>query len=528
MARVLVSDPIAQEGIDILKRSADVDVKIGLAKEELISIIGDYDGLAVRSETKVTSEVLAAAKNLKIIGRAGVGVDNIDVPDATKRGIVVVNSPGGNTIAAAELTMALLLAMARNIPAATASLKAGEWKRSKYVGVELYKKTLGVIGFGKIGREVAKRALAFEMEILAHDPFLSADAASRVGARVVDLDELIKASDFITLHLPKNAQTSKLISDAQFAAMKEGVRLINCARGGIIDEDALVRAVESGKVAGAAIDVFEMEPASPDNPLLKLENIVTTPHLGASTEEAQVNVAIDVAEQIVDVLGGQPPRSAVNMPALSVDQLALLTPYLKLAQAMGTLAVSTTDGRGEAVEITYYGDVSHGGDTGPITRAALVGFLQPVSPENVNYVNALLLAESRGINVEETRSTAHPEYTDLMTIRYKTDRQTREISGTVFGRGDIRITSIDGYAVDLVPQGRVIVSQHTDKPGVIGQVGALLGSHEVNIAGMYVGRKVQGKDAVMVLSVDNPVSTEVMQKLRELDALETVQLVEFL
>ncbi len=528
MVRVLVSDPIAQEGIDILKRSADVDVKIGLSKEELISIIGDYDGLAVRSETKVTSEVLAAAKNLKIIGRAGVGVDNIDVPDATKRGIVVVNSPGGNTIAAAELTMALLLAMARNIPAATASLKAGEWKRSKYVGVELYKKTLGVIGFGKIGREVAKRALAFEMEILAHDPFLSADAASRVGARVVDLDELIKASDFITLHLPKNAQTSKLISDAQFAAMKEGVRLINCARGGIIDEEALVRAVESGKVAGAAIDVFEQEPASPDNPLLKLENIVTTPHLGASTEEAQVNVAIDVAEQIVDVLGGQPPRSAVNMPALSVDQLALLTPYLKLAQAMGTLAVSTTDGRGEAVEITYYGDVSHGGDTGPITRAALVGFLQPVSPENVNYVNALLLAESRGINVEETRSTAHPEYTDLMTIRYKTDRQTREISGTVFGRGDIRITSIDGYAVDLVPQGRVIVSQHTDKPGVIGQVGALLGSHEVNIAGMYVGRKVQGKDAVMVLSVDNPVSTEVMQKLRELDALETVQLVEFL
>lgn len=526
MAKVLVSDPIAQEGIDILSRHADVDVKTGLSKDELIAIIGGYDALAVRSETKVTADVLAAAGKMKIIGRAGVGVDNIDVAEATRRGIVVVNSPGGNTIAAAELTMALLLAMARNIPAATASLKAGQWKRSKFVGVELYKKTLGVIGFGKIGREVARRALSFEMEVVAHDPFLSADAARRAGVRVVDLDELFSTSDFITLHLPKNAQTAKLVSDEQFARMKTGVRIINAARGGIIDEAALQRALESGKVAAAAIDVYEQEPVTPDNPLIHLEQTVTTPHLGASTAEAQVNVSIDVSEQIVDVLAGNPARSAVNMPALTPEQMATLSPYIRLAEAMGTLAVSTTEGRAEAVEVQYFGDLA-AGDTGPITRAALVGFLQPVTPENVNYVNAILLAESRGISIEETRASVHPEYTDLMTITFKTDKQTREISGTVFGRGDIRITAIDRFAIDIVPHGRILVSRHEDKPGVIGKVGAILGSHNVNIAGMHVGRAEQGKQALMVLSVDDPVSEDVMDELRGAQGLQTVQLVEF-
>ncbi len=526
MAKVLVSDPIAQRGIDILSKHADVDVKTGLSKEELISIVGGYDALAVRSETKVTAEVLAAATNMKIIGRAGVGVDNIDVPEATRRGIVVVNSPGGNTIAAAELTMALLLAMARNIPAATCALKSGQWVRSKYVGVELYKKTLGIVGFGKIGREVARRALSFEMDVIAHDPFLSADAAQRAGVRVVDLDELITRSDFITLHLPKNAQTTKLISDEQFAKMKDGVRIINAARGGIVDEKALERALESGKVAGAAIDVYEQEPASPEHPLIKMEQTVTTPHLGASTKEAQVNVAIDVAEQIVDVLAGNPPRSAVNMPALSSEQMAVLSPYIRLAEAMGTLAVSTTEGRAQAAEIHYFGGLASE-DTGAVTRAALVGFLQPVTPENVNYVNAMLLAESRGIHIEETRSSTHPEYTDLMTITYKTDKQRREVSGTVFGRGDIRITSIDGYAIDIIPHGRILVSEHLDKPGVIGKVGVILGSHNVNIAGMHVGREEQGKQAVMVLAVDDPVSDELMKELKTVEGLQTVQLVEF-
>lgn len=526
MARVLVSDPIAQEGIDILKKAADVDVKTGMPKEELISIIKDYDALAVRSETKVTADVLAAAKNLKIIGRAGVGVDNIDVPEATRRGVMVVNSPGGNTIAAAELTMALLMAMARNIPAATASLQSGEWKRSKFVGVELYSKTLGVVGFGKIGREVAKRSLAFGMEVIATDPFLSEEAAARAGVKLVELDDLIRRSDIITLHLPKNPQTANLIGDAQFAMMKDGVRIVNCARGGIVDEAALAKAIESGKVAGAAIDVYSSEPPAPDNPLIGLARSVTTPHLGASTEEAQINVAIDVAEQIVDVLAGRPARSAVNMPSMSPDEMSLVAPYMRLAEAMGTLAVSITEGGGQMVECSYFGDIARA-DTNPITRAALVGFLNPSTPENVNYVNSLLLAESRGVRVEETRSGAHAEYMDLMTVKFTTDRAVREISGTVFGRGDIRITSIDGFAIDVVPQGRVIVSEHEDKPGIIGSVGQILGSHKINIAGMHVGRQSRGQRAVMVLSVDDPVPADVMKKLEEIEGLEKVRLVEF-
>lgn len=526
MAKVLVSDPIAQEGIDILRQGAEVDVKTGLSKDELISVIKDYDALAVRSETKVTADVLAAAENLKIIGRAGVGVDNIDVPEATKRGIVVVNSPGGNTIAASELTMALLLAMARNIPAATHSLKSGEWKRSKFVGVELYKKTLGVVGLGKIGREVAKRARSFGMDVLAYDPFLSADSASKLGVPLVELDDLIKGSDFITLHLPKNAQTAKLISDKQFEMMKDGVRIVNCARGGIIDEAALVRAIQSGKVAGAAVDVYEQEPPAQDNPLLSLSQTVTTPHLGASTHEAQVNVAIDVARQIVDVLSGRQAASAVNMPSLSGEQMAHLSPFMKLAEAMGAMAVQTTDGRAEAIEVSYYGEVVDW-DTNPITRAAVVGALQPVCPENVNYVNALVLAESRGVQVEQRHAGTHPEYTNLLRIRYRTDRQEREISGTVFGKTDYRITSVDGYGIDVIPQGRVLVSEHLDRPGIVGKVGAILGRFQINIAGMHVGRESPGKRAVMVLSVDDPVPDDVMKELSQIDGLDKVRLVEF-
>lgn len=526
MAKVLVSDPIAQEGIDILKKGADVDVKIGLSKEELIAAIGEYDALAVRSETKVTADVLAAAANLKIIGRAGVGVDNIDVPEATRRGIIVVNSPGGNTIAAAELTMALLLAMARNIPSANASLKGGEWKRSKYVGVELYKKVLGVVGFGKIGREVARRALSFDMDVIAHDPFLSEEAASRAGVRLVDFDEVITKSDFLTFHLPKNAQTANMINDSQLARMKDGVRIVNCARGGIIEEEALVRAIESGKVAGAAIDVYTQEPTSPENPLLAMPQTVTTPHLGASTEEAQVNVAIDVAEQIIDVLAGNPARSAVNMPAISAEDMTLVSPYSRLAQAMGTLAVATTEGRAETVEVIYYGDIATL-DTRPVTRAALVGFLQPVCPENVNNINALILAESRGIRVEETRAGEHPEFKDLMTVKFHTDKNIREVSGTVIGRGDLRITAIDGYAIDVIPQGKVIVSKHIDRPGIIGKVGVILGGNKINIAGMHVGREAQGKLAVMVMAVDDPVPSDVMKQLSEIEGLETVKLVDF-
>lgn len=526
MAKILVSDPIAAEGVKILEQCGEVDVKTGLSKEELISIIGEYDALAVRSETKVTADVIEAAKKLKIIGRAGVGVDNIDVPTATRHGILVVNSPGGNTIAAAELTMALMLAMARNIPAAVVSLKNGEWKRKQFTGVELYKKVLGIIGLGKIGREVGRRALGFEMEVLAYDPFQSAETAARAGIRLVELDELISKSDFITLHLPKNAQTAGMISDDQFARMKDGVRIVNCARGGIIDEMALVRALESGKVAAAAVDVFEQEPPPADHPLLSMKQVVATPHLGASTEEAQINVAIDVAEQIVDVLSGKPARSAVNMPALSLEDLGIVEPYMRLAQAMGTLASCITDGAARSVEITYYGSIAES-DVGPVTRAALVGFLQPFCTENVNYVNAPMLAESRGIKVTEAKAGAHEEYQDLMTIRFVTDTEERRLSGTVFGKSDIRITQIDGFGIDVVPQGIVIFSSHVDKPGIIGKFGAVLGKAGINIAGMHLGREERGKQAVMILSVDDPVPPEVVKELASLEGIERLRVVEF-
>lgn len=526
MAKILVSDPIAADGIEILKQAGQVDVKTGMPKEELIACIGEYDALAVRSETKVTADVLEAAKNLKIIGRAGVGVDNIDVPVATQKGVIVVNSPEGNTIAAAELTMALLLSLSRNIPQAYDSLRSGEWKRSKYVGTEVYKKTLGVIGLGKIGREVAKRAQGFGMTVVAYDPFLTVENAKKLGVEPVKLDDLLKTSDYITLHLPKNKDTVHLISAKQFEMMKQGVRVINVARGGVVDEAALVAAIESGKVAGAAIDVYEQEPTPPENPLLKLDKTVTTPHLGASTEEAQTNVALDIAEQIVDVLNGKPARSAVNMPAMSAEALAQVEPYLVLAERMGTLLTQTTDAAISNLEITYGGEVAEM-ETGPITRAVLVGLLRPVLSETVNFVNAPLQAETRGITVTESRCATCGDYTSLITIDAKTEDGSKQLTGTLFGKKDIRIVEIDGYRIDVVPEGALLVAPHIDKPGIIGAVGTLLGNRRINIAGMHVGRVNAGKRAIMALNVDDVIPADVMAEIVKIDGIESAKQVQF-
>jgi D-3-phosphoglycerate dehydrogenase / 2-oxoglutarate reductase len=525
MARILVSDPVAAEGVEILKQAGQVDVITGMTKEELIACIGNYDALAVRSETKATAEVLEAAKNLKIIGRAGVGVDNIDVPVATNKGIIVVNSPEGNTIAAAELTMALLLSLSRNIPQAYSSLRQGEWKRSKYVGTEVYKKTLGVIGLGKIGREVAKRAQAFGMNVVAFDPFLTADSAQKMGIELSKLEDLLKVSDYITLHLPLNKDTKYLIGAKELAMMKPTARIINVARGGVIEEAALAAAVEAGTIAGAAIDVFEQEPTPSDNPLLKLDNTVTTPHLGASTAEAQINVAIDIAEQIVDVLNGKPARSAVNMPSMSAEALAQVQPYLTLGERMGSLLGQTTDSPVSCLEITYAGDLAEM-ETGPITRAALVGLLRPVLGETVNFVNSPVQAESRGIKVVESHSASSGDYTALISIDAQTENGTRQISGTLFGKKDIRIVEIDGYRIDVVPEGTMLVSAHTDKPGIIGQVGTLLGNRKINIAGMHVGRQNAGKRAVMVLNVDDVIPAGVMAEIAKIDGIETAKQVQ--
>ncbi len=526
MPKVLVADPIAPEGIEILKTVAEVDVRTGLSKDELAAIIGDYDALAVRSETKVTADIIARANKLKIIGRAGVGVDNIDVEAATNRGILVVNSPEGNTLAAAELTVAMLLALARNIAPADQSLRGGKWDRKKYMGSEVYGKTLGVVGLGKIGREVVSRMQAFGMSVLGYDPYLKPEQAEALGIKLVDLDTLYRESDYISVHTPKTKETTGMINAEKLALMKPTVRLINCARGGIIDEAALADAAKSGRIAGAAVDVFTTEPAPADNPLLGVPNILTTPHLGASTEEAQVNVALDIAEQIVEVLNGKPARAAVNMPSVSADMLARLQPYLTLAEKIGSLHAQLTSSPISEVEVVYAGDFENL-PTVHLTRAVLKGLLEPVVPESVNYVNAPALAAARGIKIIESRTPASGEGGGcVLTVRKRGGTNDREICGTVLSRDNIRILYIDGYRVDIRPSGPMLVTQHTDRPGVIGKVGTLIGEAGINIAGMHVGRESEGQGALMVLKLDTPTPEALLEQIRLVDGMETVRLVQ--
>src|SRR5579884_3158746 len=468
MPKVLVSDPIAEAGIAVLRNVPDVavDVRTGLPPADLKALIGDYDALVVRSETKVTADILEAAQKLKIIGRAGVGVDNIDVPAATHKGIVVVNSPEGNTLAAAELAVALLLALARKIPQADASLRAGKWERKKFVGTQVYGKTVGVLGLGKIGRSVAERMKSFEAEVIAYDPFATAESARRIGVELVSLDDLYKHSDFLTIHVPLSSETRGMIGAEQLAKMKDGVRIINCARGGIIDEPALAEAIQSGKVAGAALDVFTKEPPEPDNPLLSLPENVLTPHLGASTEEAQINVAIDVAEQIADVLQGRPARSAVNLPALSAEEMARVAPYLFLASKIGSLHTQLAReaaGKGRpisAVEVVFRGDFGSV-PTEAVSRAVLQGLLTPMLSGPVNLVNAPILAQERGLQVTESFSRSVPEHSCLLSVRAHLPGGERTICGTVYDR-DARIVHIDGYRVEIIPEGHMLFAWHTE------------------------------------------------------------------
>jgi len=526
MPKVLVADPIAPEGIEILKTVAEVDVKTGLSKDELAAIIGEYDALAVRSETKVTADIIAKAGKLKIIGRAGVGVDNIDVEAATNRGILVVNSPEGNTLAAAELTVAMLLALARNIAPADQALRGGKWDRKKYMGSEVYGKTLGVVGLGKIGREVVSRMQAFGMSVLGYDPYLKPEQAESLGIKLADLDTLYRESDYISVHTPKTKETTGMINAEKLALMKPTVRLINCARGGIIDEAALADAARSGRIAGAAVDVFTTEPAPADNPLLGVPNILTTPHLGASTEEAQVNVALDIAEQIVEVLSGKPARAAVNMPSVSADMLGRLQPYLTLAEKIGSLHAQLTSSPISEVEVVYAGDFESL-PTVHLTRAVLKGLLEPVVPESVNYVNAPALAAARGIKITESRTPVSGEGGGcVLSVRKRGGNAEREICGTVFSRDNIRILYIDGYRVDIRPSGPMLVTQHTDRPGVIGKVGTLLGEAGINIAGMHVGRESEGQGALMVLKLDTPTPEGLLEQIRRVDGMETVRLVQ--
>jgi len=520
-AKVLVSDPLAEEGLAILRPVVDVDVKTDLKEDELIQILGDYDALLVRSGTDVNARVIEAGKKLKFIGRAGVGVDNIDVEAATRKGIIVANAPEGNTLAATEHTMAMMLSLARNIPQANASLKKKEWKRSRFMGNEMNEKVLGIVGFGRIGRELAKRAIAMDMKVIAYDPFITKERAAQLGVEMMSMADLFRAADVITVHTPLIPETRHIINAKSIATMKDGVRIINCARGGIIDEKALYEAAKSGKVAGAALDVFETEPPT-NSPLLTLDNIIVTPHLGASTVEAQLNVAVSVAKQCVEVLKGGAAKYVVNAPMVPADQAEILEPYTQLAEKMGRFAIQTAGGRLSSVECIYGGDLAaYAGSMKFVTRLALKGLLDPILQQPVNIVNAEFIAKERGITVSETVTQEASGFKNLITIKIKTDKGEESVAGTVFFKGRSRIVAVGGYTMDMIPEGYVIVSRHLDKPGVIGRASTILGKNNINIAGMQVGRITPGEQAIMVLNVDSEVPASVMEEIRAMPGIAT-------
>jgi len=524
--KVLVADKVSEEGISLLEEEFTVDIKLGLCEEELISIIQDYDALLVRSETKVTEAVINAADSLKVIGRAGVGVDNIDVSAATKKGIIVLNAPAGNTIAATEHTMAMMLALARNIPQAYLSMRDEQWKRSKYVGVEVRGKTLGVIGLGRIGLGVAKRAQAMEMKIIAYDPFINPELAEELNIELAGLDELYARADFITLHLPLTKETKYMINKQAFAKMKHGIRIINCARGGVIEEKALAEAIELGIVAGAALDVFESEPVDQSNPLLTLENVITTPHLGASTKEAQIGVAVDVAAGVIAALKDEPIMSAVNMPTITGKYWHIIKPYMELAEKMGNLAVQLCEGHISRIEVIYNGEISQL-DTKMLTLSAIRGVLNPVLQEPVNCVNAQQIAKTRGIRVSESKSNETEHFTNLLTIRVLTNKGEHRIAGTFLGGNEERIVLIDDYRVDVEPQGWLIIIPHKDHPGMVGRIGSLLGENSINITGMQVGRTRKQGQNIMVVSVQDEIPDSLLQSLRTLKDVQGAELINF-
>lgn len=523
--KVLVCDPIANEGVEILRQGAEVDVKLGLTPDQLKEIVGQYDAVVVRSETKITESIINEAKKLQVIGRAGVGVDNIDVEMASKKGIIVVNAPAGNTIAAAEHAIALMLSMARRIPQACASLTSGQWQRSKFMGVEVRGKTLGIVGLGRIGGEVAKRALGLQMHVIGYDPFVAAEHAARLGISVVPLEELLRTSDFITLHTPLTSATRGLIGRKELGMLKPTARIINCARGGLIDEDALFKALEEGQLAGAALDVFSQEPLK-DSPLLKSDKVVLTPHLGASTQEAQVGVAVDVANQILAVLRGQPAMYAVNAPVFLPETLAALGPYLPVAEAVGSLFSQLREGQLGAVEVAYNGEIGQY-DTTPLTAAVLKGLLQQVSEENVTLMNATLIAKGRGLAVTEKKSVDTVEnHANLISLRTADRAGVGEVSGTLVS-GQTHIVRVNEYRVDFVPTGgNILIGEHTDAPGVIGKVGTIMGKADINISSMVVGRLAARGQAIMILSLDDPVSDEVLEAVRAVENLANLRVVQ--
>jgi len=522
--KVLITDPLAEEGIERLRCEEGFEVreKAGLKEEELINLIADYHALIIRSGTKVTRRIIEAAQNLKVIGRAGTGVDNIDIESATKKGIVVMNAPGGNTISAAEHTVSMMLALSRNIPQANASLKRGEWDRKKFMGTEVYGKTLGIIGLGRIGREVARRARGLKMRVVAYDPFISKEKAEGMGVRLLSLEELLPQVDFLSIHTPLTSQTRGLIGEREISLMKRGVRIINCARGGIIQEDALYQALKAGKIKGAALDVFEKGKPF-DSPLLKLDSVIITPHLGASTEEAQKRVAMDIATQVIDFLKYGRVRNAVNFPVIPSQIQEKITPYLSLAERMGNLEAQLVEGHPIQVEVIYRGELALF-EVAPLTRALIKGMLSFVLPE-VNFVNAPILARERGIKVVETKTLEAEDFTNLISVKLLTDKEERRIDGTVFEEKAPHIVRIDDYSLDFVPQGNFLICANVDRPGVVGKIGTVLGNYQVNISGLRMGRKTPGGKNVSVYSLDDSPPSEAIKDLLRIKEILQVKVV---
>ncbi|MGA3030821.1 MAG: phosphoglycerate dehydrogenase [Candidatus Limnocylindrales bacterium] len=509
--KILVAEPLAKQGLEILRAHHEVDEKIGLSLEELASIISDYDALLVRSQVKVTAEILAHAARLVVIGRAGVGVDNVDLEAATRAGIVVVNAPTGNTVSAAEQTIALMLALARKTAAADASMRKGEWKRSAFTGVELRGRTLGIIGLGKIGQAVADRARGLEMNVIGCDPFVTAEQAALHGISLVDMDTIIERSDVITVHVPLNKATRGVIGPEQIGRLKPGVMLVNVARGGVYDEAAVAQALTDGKIAGAAFDVFEKEPPV-DSPLMTAPNTVLTPHLGASTAEAQVRVAEEACEQVVDVLAGRSARYAVNAPLLTPETARAIAPYLPLTETLGRIAAQYLRGGVKALTVDVAGDLANY-DTSQLAAAALRGILENATSERVNLINAGFLARSRGLSVTERKTTDAGSFASLVTLSVEGDAGKATVAGTV-ANGEPRLVRIDDSWLDMAPAPVMVMTRHQDKPGTMGRIGLILGEADVNISSMTLARSNPRHDALMLLAVDDEVPDAVAEQLR--------------
>jgi D-3-phosphoglycerate dehydrogenase / 2-oxoglutarate reductase len=526
--KVMICDPVSPKGIALLQQNPDFEVVVldkRLPEAELVPLVAEVAAMVVRSETKITRKIMEAAPKLRVVGRAGVGVDNVDVDAATQRGVVVMNTPGGNTISTAELSFSMLMALARRIPQANASMKAGEWNRKAFSGTELYHKTLGILGMGRIGTEVAKRALAFGMKVLAYDPYLAPSRAKALQVDLAELDDIFTQADFITVHMPLNDETRGMVNAAAFEKMKKGVRVVNCARGGIIHEGDLLAALQSGKIAGAALDVYEAEPLPKDSPLRALPQLVMTPHLGASTEEAQENVGIEIAEAIAAFLLQGEVRNAVNMPSLDAKTYELVKPFLTLGEKLGRLVAQVAAKRNDRLVITYGG---HAADvpTEPVTRAVLKGFLEHVRGAEVNQVNVRVLTSALGLVVEEIKSNETSDYNEWIHVAALTDGQKTSAGGTILGRKhQPRVVRLFGQTVDIVPEGVLLLLNNKDKPGMVGYLGSLLAKQNINIASMSLSRDQAGGQALTILNLDSVPPAPVLEELRRDPDISNVRVV---